>query len=185
MVCIWVSVDFGRAGLWGMMIIMRTSENTEVVRRWLTRGWVTPGATHREVVWVMLNPSTADAATDDPTIRRVRGFTERAGYTAFTVVNLTPVRATKPKDLSPELIAEHHQANMDYVRGLCIGAEVLVAAWGASPLVRVGSPLHQCAKTVLDFHGVVCLGKTKQGHPRHPLYVPSTQALVPFHDHDV
>jgi hypothetical protein len=57
------------------------------------RGWT------RWICWVMLNPSTADALQDDPTIRKVRGFTERLGYDGFLVVNRFAWRATDPREL--------------------------------------------------------------------------------------
>jgi len=53
----------------------------------------------RWICWVMLNPSTADALQDDPTIRKVRGFTERLGYDGFLVVNRFAWRATDPREL--------------------------------------------------------------------------------------
>lgn len=53
----------------------------------------------RGVVWVMLNPSTADAHFDDPTIRRCVGFARSWGMGWITVVNLYAFRATYPQEL--------------------------------------------------------------------------------------
>lgn len=65
-------------------------------RYWLCREW-SPGLD--SLVWLMLNPSTADATQDDPTIRRCMGFARRWGYGGITVVNLYAYRATNPRDL--------------------------------------------------------------------------------------
>ncbi len=60
--------------------------------RWgLKRCWAKTGPV---LGWVMLNPSTADYKEDDPTIRRIIGFSKRAVYSALQVENLTLVRST-------------------------------------------------------------------------------------------
>lgn len=65
-------------------------------RYMLTREWDEHGD---KICWVMLNPSTADETLDDPTIRRVRSFSQREGYGSLVVVNLYAMRATDPKGL--------------------------------------------------------------------------------------
>lgn len=128
-------------------------------------------------VFVMLNPSTADGSKDDPTIRRCVGFAKRLGYDRLVVVNLFAYRATNPK----ELLALNHDddpvgvENSTYVkRATFEDCGVVVCAWGAH-----GSHLGQ-AETVMGWlpsDKTYCLGKTKAGHPRHPLYLPDDQPL--------
>ncbi len=65
----------------------------------LDRAWERDDHGLGTVTWVMLNPSTADADVDDPTIRRCIGFSKAWGYNALTVVNLFAWRATSPRDL--------------------------------------------------------------------------------------
>lgn len=129
------------------------------------------------MVWIMLNPSTADGEVDDPTIRRCMGFARRQGFGAIEVVNLYALRATKPEHLldhpdpegpcNPTAWAE---ALLDYPE-----PELVVAAWGAGADKLDGLPestaLRGCSSS---FH---CLGTTKEGFPRHPLYVKADQPL--------
>lgn len=122
------------------------------------------------VGWVILNPSTADAAHDDPTIRRCIGFAKRWGYGGIVVRNLYGLRANDPGELrnhhdpvGPEnhayLAMAHHDA-------------VTVCAWGSHPLaIDPGRQLiTDLATAGVD---VRCLCVTKTGHPRHPLYAPN------------
>jgi len=132
------------------------------------------------MVWIMLNPSTADAEVDDPTIRRCISFARREGCGGIEVINLYALRATKPKHL-----LDHPDPEGPY-NGRCWIAVLtdprcgpVVAAWGAHANegrlpssrsyweCRMGRPL-------------LCLGWTKAGTPRHPLYVRADEALVPF-----
>lgn len=127
---------------------------------------------------MMLNPSTADALKDDPTIRRVIWFAGREGHSGIHVVNLFAFRKTKPfpvQGWKEEHIGPDNEA---YLRRYCQNRPVL-AAWGANaPAWRV--------KQVMDSLLYVrwwCLGKTKDGAPRHPLYLKNTQPLEVFSGH--
>lgn len=133
----------------------------ELIRRWDFG----PHAT-----FVMLNPSTADAAQDDPTIRRCIGFAKRFGYSGLRVVNLYAFRATKPAGLW--LAADPvGQFNDDYLTDAAQMARVtsapLIAAWGANAKPeRVAQVLR-----LPGFDRLTALGVTKDGAPRHPLYL--------------
>jgi hypothetical protein len=128
------------------------------------------------VTWIMLNPSTADASEDDPTIRRVRGFSRRAGHHAFIVVNLYALRATDPAEL-----ARHDSPcgpdNDAAILAACQDATQVVCAWGAHSMAP---PRARAVEHLLDGIPLFCLGFTKEGEPRHPLYVAGTQDLVPY-----
>lgn len=133
--------------------------------------------------WIMLNPSTADAFTDDPTIRRCINFTKGlGGYGGLVVVNLYSLRATNPRELwtHPNPIGElggHHLYSQ--VHAAYDNHAEIIAAWGthgarhdrgsnvAQGMANVGFELH-------------CLGTTKDGHPKHPLYVPGDMPIVPW-----
>lgn len=139
-------------------------------------------------LFVMLNPSTADAREDDPTIVRCKSRAERAGCGGLTVVNLFALRATKPGVLAthPDPVGPDNDAWITVA--LSDDPSVIVAAWGAYPPaagrraeiradVRVTRVLQ-----ILAAHDVPvkCLGTTKEGHPRHPLYVAGAQPLIDF-----
>jgi hypothetical protein len=126
--------------------------------------------------FVMLNPSTADASEDDPTIRRCLGFAQRGFYGGVLVANLSPYRATHPRDLRLCTVAEMER-NLDAWHELRSRCPVIVLAWGGGA-TRLRA---QAAAARLFFGAAWCLGKTKTGEPRHPLFVHASQKLVPCH----
>jgi hypothetical protein len=133
-------------------------------------------------VFVMLNPSTADAQEDDPTIRKCVAFAKSINYSRLDVVNLFAYRATSPK----VLLALGHAddpvgwENQRQVGRAVAGAGVIICAWGAH-----GGHLNQ-DETMLGWLSftstpVMCLGKlTKQGHPPHPLYLRGDTPLLDY-----
>lgn len=143
----------------------------------LTRYWG-PGPM---LPFVMLNPSTADADIDDPTIRRCMAFARRENMGGIVVVNLYAFRATDPQRLK-EVNDPRGIGNYDALGNVAIEAPAnkvpIVCAWGAHGTM-LGS-LQACDE--LRRHGadLVCLGKTKEGFPRHPLYVRGDAPLIPY-----
>lgn len=122
----------------------------------------------------MLNPSTAEAEIDDPTIRRCMAFAQAWGYSALSVRNLFALRATNPREI---LKAEDPVGPQgDTELAVATTASRVVVAWGAKV------PFDRDRKAMAMLQGVPlwCLGTTKHGHPRHPLYVAGSQPLVPF-----
>jgi hypothetical protein len=137
--------------------------------------------TDRRLCWVMLNPSTADETADDPTIRRVLRFTSDADYGELEVVNLFAARATNPNDLLT--IADPIGPDNDSIIAAAFNrANDVVFAWGASPaahkigLERRGLEVWTTCRSMMRLP--LCLGTTKDGAPRHPLYVRADQQLV-------
>ncbi len=130
--------------------------------------------------FMMLNPSTADADADDPTIRRCIGFASREDCGGIVVVNLFPLRATHPAQLwsTPYPDRFGPASNDELQRHLRMVTGPLVAAWGADGDSLGGSAV-SLARHYLG-HRMVCLGKTKTGAPRHPLYVKGDAPLVPL-----
>jgi hypothetical protein len=142
---------------------------------------LTRGPLNRPAVFVMLNPSTADAAIDDPTIRRCRGFARAWGCGGLVVVNAFALRATNPAALRthPDPVGPYNDTVLATL-GIREHGPVVVA-WG------VHATLHDRDKRVLALlrgAGVepMCLGVTKDGHPRHPLYVRGATTPVPYGD---
>lgn len=124
------------------------------------------------VLFVMLNPSTADAVHDDPTIRRCIGFARDWGYGGLLVGNLYAFRATKPADLPPGSRAVGPE-NDAWLARLRDRAGLVVAAWGAR---------QSAVRRAMVVKGLLgdlwVLGLTFQGLPRHPLYVPAATQPV-------
>ena len=141
----------------------------------LTRRW-SPGPV---MLFVMLNPSTADAAQDDPTIRRCIGFARREGCGAIEVVNTCAFRATDPAVVRAAAGAGVDVVGPDnatHLQAALARAQRVVVAWGATD---VGAP--PTVVQALRRHGALsCLGCTRDGSPRHPLYVRADQPLMPW-----
>lgn len=131
----------------------------------LTRDWSVEGEPLKTVVFVGLNPSTADAEIDDPTIRRCVGFAKAWGFNRLFMVNLFAFRATDPADMKK---AEDPEGEMN---GPIVGAashhaDLTIVAWGAH-----GSFRDQARKYLSGLKNPHHLGLTKDGHPKHPLYL--------------
>ncbi len=143
----------------------------------LTRRW----GNGERMAWIMLNPSTADASVDDPTIRRCMSFARREGYDGIEVINLYAWRATDPKELA-EVYDVEGQENAAYWDDVLSDHSIgmIVAAWGAwRPKVQ-GEVLRSRALDQQFTGGWFCLGKTASGAPRHPLYVKGDKELEPW-----
>lgn len=131
----------------------------------LWREWDMCNPTYLQVIG--LNPSTADETNDDPTIRRCIDFAKRWGYGALCMTNLFAYRATKPADLW-KADDPFGPANDAHIVAIAQHAGLVLAAWGAyAHYVWRGKQVWQS----LLPHQLFCLGRTKNGSPRHPLYV--------------
>lgn len=135
----------------------------------LWRCWQ-PGG--RRLAFIMLNPSTADAETNDPTIRRCIGFAQSWGYGSLEVVNLFAFRTPHPSQLS--LVADPVGADCDAAILQAVErADCTVIAWGN------GGRLQNRNRAVLGLinplnRPVYCLGCNQSGQPSHPLYLKRT-----------
>jgi len=127
---------------------------------------------------VMLNPSTADAEKDDPTIRRCIAFAARERFGGVEILNLFAFRATAPTDLKGA--ADPVGPDNDrHLRALFARHPAIVAAWGAHGAHRRRDEAVLRIATGLGVT-LTCLGRTAQGQPRHPLYLRSDTPIVPF-----
>lgn len=127
-------------------------------------------------LFIMLNPSTATAEVDDPTIRRCLGFARRENCARLTVVNLFALRATNPRDLRLHSDPEGMDNDVYLFDEVYLHRSIpsiIVAAWGNDAFAR------RRAEYVLNHTGpVLCLGKTKSGAPKHPLYLSKDAPLI-------
>lgn len=128
-------------------------------------------------LFLMLNPSTADATLDDPTIRRCRSFARAWGCAGLSVANLYAFRATRPADLwqADDPIGPDNDALLGR-----LAAEYgdIVCAWGANAKT---DRVLAVAETLINAGARLwCFGTTKDGQPRHPLYVKGDTQLIPW-----
>lgn len=135
-----------------------------------------------QVCWIMLNPSTATEALDDPTTRRVVGFSRLWGFGSAVVVNLFALRSATPEVLArhPDPVGADNDASIQ--RGVAT-ADRIVVAWGNHGVTinpTTGTPRHHEIAGLLSHSSSHCLGVTGQGQPRHPLYLPSCTVPLVF-----
>ncbi len=143
-------------------------------RYWLSRVW---DESRQCGVWVMLNPSTADAMNDDPTVRRVVGLSRSWGWGRIKVFNLFALRSHNPAAL-----ADHEDPvgpeNDAQLRNIPTDSAI-VAAWGnwGAYLGRA-----ECVRSLFGATGVelLCIGLNKGGSPKHPLRVGRGVRPVPY-----
>lgn len=145
-----------------------------VYRYSLGRDW----SDEPRMTFIMLNPSTANAIEDDPTIGRCMSFARREGAGGINVVNLFALRATKPVALQQHSDPVGPENNKAILAALH-RSEWIVAAWGAHKFASERAALTR-SQLRADRRVLLCLGTTKDGHPRHPLYVPNSQPLVRY-----
>ena len=125
----------------------------------------------------MLNPSTADAEHNDPTIRRCISFAMREGFGRLEVVNLYAFRSPSPSVLFAALDPVG-PANDHEIEAALDRADSVIAAWGN----------HAEQERVPKVVGLIkrsgkvsnCFGLTKLAQPKHPLYLPSDTNLIPL-----
>lgn len=139
-----------------------------LLRRW---DWGLPLA-----LFLMKNPSTADAAVDDATIRKCRGFALRLGFGGFYVGNLYAYRSTDPKAIPDGNDGIGNPENDGAILEMLRDAGLVIAAWGdlsKSQALRARAVLELCPPVA-----VRALRLTRAGHPHHPARLPYSDALV-------
>ena len=131
-----------------------------------------------KMCFIMLNPSTANATTDDPTIRRCVSFAKREGCNKLVVVNLFSIISPDPVTLK----GEHTIGNKNdaLIVESALTSDVVVCAWGS-----FGKYIHDRdieVMKILEMQKIktMCLGITKDGYPRHPLYVAGKTELIKY-----
>lgn len=140
----------------------------ELVRVWNTR--------EPACAWVMLNPSTADASVDDPTIARITRRSQAWGYGGLHVLNLFALRATNPRALYTHADPVGPE-NDRYLFALAGSNVSVIAGWGEHG--KFDQRGHQ-VRVLWDRGLLHALALTKSGEPAHPLYFPYTLLPKPI-----
>lgn len=123
------------------------------------------------ILWIMHNPSTADETKDDPTIRRIIGFSKAWGYGGLYVGNMFPYRATDPKELLNKPFSEVAPLeNIKHINEMKRKCSEFILAYG-NPIIKDATP------EFVDKEWKA-LKVTKAGNPCHPLYLKAD--LMPF-----
>lgn len=129
------------------------------------------------VTFIMLNPSTADALEDDPTIRKCAGFAARWRCGAIYVGNLFAFRATKPADMR-RVHDPVGVENQKHVLRLMAQSPMTVCAWGAHGNYQNQDKIFlSWVSGVLPIN-IKIFGLTKNGQPQHPLMLPYSTSLI-------
>lgn len=141
--------------------------------------WRTWDETHPHLLWVLLNPSTADEQTDDPTLRRCNRFSREWQYGGLEIVNLFAFRTPHPHDFyrAADPIGSE---NDHYLAAAAARAAGIILAWGEK-----GTYLQRdrAVLALLSLHTtqpLSCLGTAQHGCPRHPLYRPRSTRPVQY-----
>jgi hypothetical protein len=145
----------------------------ETYRYSLTRVWEPEG---QRLTYVMLNPSRATEVDNDPTVERCERRARTLGYGGFCVVNIFALRETDPKRMrrAPDPVGPDNDAIVIQAVGW---ADHVIAAWGTHGAHKGRGPEVAESLRKLDtplFH----LGLSKDGHPKHPLYIAYTQQPI-------
>lgn len=148
-------------------------------RRWRYLLWRRWDPSKGVVMFVGLNPSTADETKDDPTIRRCIGYAKDWGYGALWMLNIFAFRATAPADMKRAGEDAIGPRNNEYLVQAGHQANLVVAAWGAHGgfLGRQARVLRMLQQAQVH---VDALGVTAGGFPKHPLYLRKDLVPAPF-----
>ena len=130
----------------------------------LYRRWQEGG---KKILFIGVNPSTADQSQDDATIRRLLGYAKRDGYGELWVGNVCAYRSTKPFQLRQVPANYNDEQNREYIRHMAVDADRIVACWGNN--VTLCPHWQNFVTWLCTNYEVWCFGRTKSSHPKHPL----------------
>ena len=158
------------------MIKNATISECTKYRYQLTRSWKNEGEKDFTLLFIMLNPSTADAMEDDPTIRKCITIAKAFHFNSIEVVNLYGYRSTDPSTLlSMSLEEAQGELNGHYVAESIGRANAICVAWGNQG--QLGT--FQMTE-LLKGKGVLSLAVNKGGSPKHPLYCKNSSTLTDY-----
>jgi hypothetical protein len=140
----------------------------------LGRKW---DASKPQITFVMLNPSTADAEQDDPTLRKCINFAKAWDYGSLEVVNLFAYRTSNPRELR-QVTDPVGSKNNYYLQLVTQRAKLIIVAWGIHGSFQKRNTI--VLNIISGNQALYCLGLTQDGHPRHPLYLKKTTNPIIF-----
>lgn len=143
-------------------------------RFWLIRTWKPQEHDEHILMLIGLNPSTANAKSDDPTIRSIIRLAKENGYHGIVMTNLFPFITPYSRDLAMDIDPVHMELNDRCLQANAAHCDVCFC-WGNF------SRIEDRAKTIIAmFPEALCFGKNKNGSPKHPLYLKANTQLIKF-----
>lgn len=136
--------------------------------------WRIWDASRPYVMFIGLNPSTADETEDDPTVRRCINYATAWGYGGLCMTNIFSFRTTDPKVMKAELLPIGPD-NDKSLLACAKDAGIVIAAWGTH-----GTHMQRNNAVIKTIASLYCLEITKDGHPSHPLYLKKTLMPIPY-----
>jgi hypothetical protein len=127
------------------------------------------------VMFIGLNPSTANETDADPTIESVERISRHNGYGGFYMMNCWAYVATYPKDLRFNVMSD--EINTDVLTLMASRCKDVVFAWGAFKIVIERG---RDKELIAMFPNALCIGRNGNGSPKHPLFQKGTSLLIPF-----
>ena len=147
----------------------------ENYRYTLTRVWEQK---KRKALFIMLNPSTANETKNDPTVERCERRARKLNFGSFCICNIFAWRETSPYNLMKKCKPVGKDNNY-HILDSVLSSDVIICAWGIH-----GTHINREAevkKLLLNNNSQLYhLGLTKNGHPKHPLYIPYAQNIIPW-----
>ena len=137
----------------------------------LSRTW---NGKKKTILFIGLNPSTANEKIDDPTIRRCINYAQNWGYGSLLMVNLFAYRATMPSELKNVKNPIGNDNDLQIIE-LSKKADIAVAAWG-----NEGTLLNRDKEVKKILPNLMCLKINKSGQPSHPLYQKKDLKLIKY-----
>ncbi len=161
------------AGVKGDAVFSEDGRHRTLMRRWI--GDTFP---ERYILFIGMNPSTADAMVNDPTCAREWSFAQREGFDGMVKANVGDYRATHPKMLLEDGVVASSPANLPAIREQAKGAARVVLCHGKlnKALVPAGKALVEAMRE--DGIDLWCFGTNGDGSPKHPLYLRSDTPLM-------
>lgn len=159
------------------------SGDRQEYRPWLMRTW---GETteQRFILWIGLNPSTARADVNDPTITREVDFSKRWGFSKYIKTNIMDYRATEPAGLLADGVIPRSAENLPTILRFAANADQIVVCHGVPPHKRLHTyaiETFEVLRNAGHINRMCCFGTTLFGWPRHPLYLSKDTPLQPYH----
>ena len=136
------------------------------------------------VLFIGLNPSTANESEDDPTIRRCMGFAKEWGFAKMYMGNLFSYVTAYPKELTVENCTEYDKENRESLKQMARESLRVVYCWGNNGWIRNQGKIIAEYVDMQSNLSPVCFGLNQNGTPKHPLYLPKNAEVIKWYDPD-